>query len=515
MSPQTSRPNTGRYQSQLLNFVNRQSQRLRDQGGIFLRRVKQATLWGGQIALYPIYALFQASRVASRQIGTKFRQALYQLRPAQEVPADLSIHRVLEALNPDTASSTTLNPAARPSIANFRIGARPPKLAMLEVGQTVNAIASSLETHQLLLVTEHNELLDILTIEQQQQLQARIVWELASYWKLWRQWQQHMAVMQLPTRPSIKLPGAAGLAITDRPQLTTPARLFYQLMAWVQQGPLANRINWFDEITLIDQPQTDWFHPHLGQLPTDALIRSNAVTGFDWEAWTEDLPQTNPVARLLKAAIHHFFGRSPQTFKSAAPQPAVADPWEGPIDVEFVEPTTPTSKIQTAELTAPSPVLQVAAGVEPRRLPTTPIAAVLPPAQPRRSLGQKLSRLVKQTVGKVTQTTQATTGKMTGPATVQAASPYSNVQAAMPPLTAATAEGGNLTWANVFANDLTTTLIDTVATPIGYAKHPLEKLLGWLDQALLWAETQVAKLWQWANEQRNSMIQRWQRLWQK
>jgi hypothetical protein len=88
--------------------------------------------------------------------------------------------------------------------------------------------------------------------------------------------------------------------------------------------------------------------------------------------------------------------------------------------------------------------------------------------------------------------------------------PIAQVAAALPSalprrsrasLAAATASGnGNLTWANVFANELTTTLIDTVATPMGYVPHPLERILGGLDWIMLRLETAIAKLWQWLKQ---------------
>jgi hypothetical protein len=84
MSPQPVAP-TGRYQSQLLNFLNRQGQRLRDHSAIFLRQLKLTTLWSGQIAFYPVYAIFQATRLAAHQLGTQVQQLLHPQRPVPTV----------------------------------------------------------------------------------------------------------------------------------------------------------------------------------------------------------------------------------------------------------------------------------------------------------------------------------------------------------------------------------------------------------------------------------------------
>lgn len=130
MSPHAKSPHTShaRYQSQFLNFLNRQSQRLRDRSDQWLRQLKITSIWGGQLALYPIYALFQAGRLASRQLRSQFQQALQQLRPATEVPADLAIQRLLEAIQP--ASETRLNDRR-----NNRLSAKAPQLASLQLSR--------------------------------------------------------------------------------------------------------------------------------------------------------------------------------------------------------------------------------------------------------------------------------------------------------------------------------------------------------------------------------------------
>ncbi|HBL60467.1 MAG TPA: hypothetical protein DDZ80_19025, partial [Cyanobacteria bacterium UBA8803] len=39
--------------------------------------------------------------------------------------------------------------------------------------------------------------------------------------------------------------------------------------------------------------------------------------------------------------------------------------------------------------------------------------------------------------------------------------------------------------------------IETQATPTGYVKHPLERVLEWLDLGMLWLEELLIKLWRW------------------
>jgi len=44
-------------------------------------------------------------------------------------------------------------------------------------------------------------------------------------------------------------------------------------------------------------------------------------------------------------------------------------------------------------------------------------------------------------------------------------------------------------------------VLQTQATPLGYEKHFLTKLLNWFDQALAWLEELLVKLWQWVKHQ--------------
>ncbi len=45
--------------------------------------------------------------------------------------------------------------------------------------------------------------------------------------------------------------------------------------------------------------------------------------------------------------------------------------------------------------------------------------------------------------------------------------------------------------------ELTPDWIETAATPSGYVKHPLEKILAWLDRGILWLEERAIGIWKW------------------
>lgn len=108
--------------------------------------------------------------------------------------------------------------------------------------KAVQGIACLLTTRSLILVTNRNQILDVLTPQQQRKLQQRISWELADYW-----YQRRIAHMQ-GFKSQLKLS-------VEQQNLLPPVRFFWGLMAWVQTGPVAMATNLFQESSLV-QSQT-------------------------------------------------------------------------------------------------------------------------------------------------------------------------------------------------------------------------------------------------------------------
>jgi hypothetical protein len=75
-------PSSGRYQSWLFNFLDRQARQWQDRAAVGLRYLQLTVTWGAQILLYPIYAAFQANRLLAQQ-GRSPAQTLY-LEPGQD-----------------------------------------------------------------------------------------------------------------------------------------------------------------------------------------------------------------------------------------------------------------------------------------------------------------------------------------------------------------------------------------------------------------------------------------------
>lgn len=585
MSPSAS----GRYQSRLFNFFSRRSREFVDQCDRALRHAKVATVWGAQALLYPFYAMFQATRLVGRQIQTTIETGRPSLNSAQAATsepssaplskADQVVHNVLQAVEtlalPEAiavpalagsgslaiAASREVTAASNPSFLSRFL--QTPLAAQAPTGQgateqpaaiPVQGVATVLETRTLVLVTAQNQILDILTPAQQQQLYQRLVWEVSHY-------QRYLQILaRQRSQTPLPLP-------TDNPKLLPLIRLVQRVMAWVQTGPVAIALNWFQESTVATRPSAN-STDHSGDpdLPTHSTLATGIlpIPPIPYEALAPldraiaqleahslpasltALPATleqrgQELASILWAAVDYFFGgrRLGLTGKIDQFHPAQIsgdqvsrdrlltgdydwhpDPWLSYEDV-FGQ-TGKTSSDRTASNALPEQ--------------TVPPSAALPPALqvPISSAKNWWARLVgrfwqrdsdanpsaivstpEATTDLATQPPQSTaisTPRSTGVKATRTASlskrsrTQSTVANSGDPLVAANLamSGTNLAATSENYGDLSNTWIDAEATSLGYVKHPLERVLGWLDRAMLWLEEVIISVGQWL-----------QRLWGK
>jgi hypothetical protein len=297
----------GRYQSRLFNFVNRQVRSVVDQGDRAVRQVKVAAIWGVQILLYPVYLMVQTTRLAGRQIFTAAQtgwKPLQAEKPAEEPTpptVDTPIERLLEAVDswvslPEAKELLRLAGeaplvAVTAEVSSGLVAAteglvEPSSTQSSQIAKASNltnsivqGVASLLTTRTLVLVSTQNQILDILTPQQQQTLTSRISWELADFWRYRR--------LEQASKPTIM---ARSLAAEDRPQLFPIVSLFWQVMAWVQTGSIAIAANLFQESKLLAAPQ-----PH----PSQPLQASNSLQTLpSSEVLTPQLPATRALVFL-------------------------------------------------------------------------------------------------------------------------------------------------------------------------------------------------------------------------
>ncbi|MEH2392999.1 MAG: hypothetical protein V7K21_15560 [Nostoc sp.] len=214
---------SGRYQSKLFNFVHQQSRRVTEQWEHTFRHLQVATKWGVELLLYPVYLLFHSSESSGKTLHTKEPQTRLKLQPNDtdfqpEMPnVDTPIQHALETLHylsDDQPVSTAakifepFNPLALLGVFRLKFGDNnltnnvsltqslnitENNTGVLNPSQRENAlkqhlpvvqgIATDLMNRNLVLVTVGNEILDILTPQQQAKLEDRIINEVANYWQ--------------------------------------------------------------------------------------------------------------------------------------------------------------------------------------------------------------------------------------------------------------------------------------------------------------------------------------------
>ncbi|MDQ2099089.1 MAG: hypothetical protein QQW96_15760 [Tychonema bourrellyi B0820] len=310
-----SSSNYGPYKSQLLNFISKQSRQVADNCDRTWRQVQSATLNATQILLYPAYLLVQSSRMLARQLressqkvdlpelqefvegeNLKFSQnsslnlwnegigtesaiveivhlAENLLLPSQtqtnydnvsflingrNATPDIGLQRETQFTEKTTNTSQKLLLEHQPKTQLAEISIN--NVATINTKPEVRGIATFLPARSLVLVGDENQILDILTVEQQELLESRITWEVANSGPGRRE----IAKQELKFNLGLE-------AAAEKSQLP-PVRGFWQLMAWVQTSPLAVKRNQFGESILAVKKAIDANTDH-------HLIISQQITG--------------------------------------------------------------------------------------------------------------------------------------------------------------------------------------------------------------------------------------------
>ncbi|MBW4681190.1 MAG: hypothetical protein KME19_13885 [Microcoleus vaginatus WJT46-NPBG5] len=252
---------SSRYQSRFFNFLSQKSRRVAETCDHAVRQLKVATVWGAQVFLYPIYAIFQTARLTGKQLeqavteGKPLLQESTSSQPQEPPTVDTPLQKVLEATQtlslPEDVAKRFSPPAGNSQLAvkpagklNATKSAKIQKNAGKGDNAIIHGVASLIATKSLVFVTVKNEVLDILTPPQQEKLRQRISWEVAHYCRYQKlaATQRRKNIAQLPPPE-------------ERANLALPVRVFVNVMAWVQSGPVAVAVNLFQEAALVLQPR--------------------------------------------------------------------------------------------------------------------------------------------------------------------------------------------------------------------------------------------------------------------
>jgi hypothetical protein len=522
MSSPTQDPNNP-FKSRLFNFINRQVIQIGDRLGTTFRHVKVATEWGLQVILYPLYLIVQASRSVGKQIGLRLEKS--SLLPAS-VDSASTEEKELPNLTVDRPIQGVLK----------EIGSREQGAGSREI----KSIASLLDSKNLVLIDANNQILDVLDRQQQQKLKQRIVWEVASYYHDRRLLSSSREGL-LPVNPS-------------NSNVLAPVRFFWQTMDWVQTSPVAMAIDLFGESKLfvpsfdlssLDRdrsnesnelllPAKAWLvqiDSTIAQLETDRLSSTTELVDRLGENWsgtlqtltnklknskqnstnTTELTRSDPfqIQALIRAAIDYFFGKQGDNIQvegkvidermlSDRQQPILGeripstlpgtkeiefDRWDDREDdreddpwlswEDLYEDSSSTTELQSNMLSSDRHL----------QLPSAPQTPNLSP--------QLAPDLMKKSLAKQRQ--KALRRRQAQPNSLIKQQPKSNRIAQSPTnadrLSRSQSQSSNL------SNDRERDWWEVESTPIGYEKHPLERILKLLDRLILFVEEVIVFIW--------------------
>jgi hypothetical protein len=205
------------YQSRVFTFVRKRTNQLKDTCTQGLRHLKVAVVWSGQILLYPIHLLAQTTKIFQSQLPSPPQQSV--LPPVAEIEIEAALELIVEAGYPivlavsggslaieDTHSSQLSQVSSARKALSVMVNENSANIEQYDADTDdwevssyspsgsrqvttrkpiIRGLSSLLLDRQLVLVTTENEILDILTSSQQQEIRRRIGIDLAMAWYQW------------------------------------------------------------------------------------------------------------------------------------------------------------------------------------------------------------------------------------------------------------------------------------------------------------------------------------------
>jgi hypothetical protein len=250
------------HQSRVFTFIGNHANQLKNTCARGLRQLKVAVVWGGQILLYPFQLLAQTN-IFQPQISTPPSHSVLP-QPTSDINIEQALELVEEAGHPillapkerlrqQSGSANELAHKAPLAVDDWsfideslwntshgniaiksqEISYSPSKSRQVTSSKPIiRGLSSLLIDRQLVLVTIDNELLDILTIAQQQEIRRRIGIDIATTWHQW-----HTNKL-FGDDSAHQLAGGKQLLIANESSIEreiSPQNLFDRLSNWFQK----------------------------------------------------------------------------------------------------------------------------------------------------------------------------------------------------------------------------------------------------------------------------------------
>lgn len=460
-----------RYQSRLFNFIHRQSRFLTNRLSSAWKSLQAVTSWIAPIVFYPSLPQSAAKRNLRQlpntppTVDTPIKQVLLLV---EDLPSEQETvttapsknlfrflwNKFFPKVNTElstTANSSQLLESTEQESSNFLVQNRP----------KVQGIASLISNRLLVLVSAHNEILDILTSHQQQVLQARIISEVTS-WRLQRLFPSKR--QRLPARQN---------------RLLAPIN---SIVSWVQRDKEQGKLSIFSvgAIASLDR--------NLARFETDLAPVAIITKAFQ-------------IQGLIWAAINYFFKRD------CAERSARGD--RIPKLPEFTMNNLEDPWLEMSDLFGNEDVAKQSLVLENPANSTSYLLENKNVTQSDQELNKySLNSLLKrwrQPIQKNSASITVKTPQITKITKAQPSSLSQNPQISQK-LKAVATNSPSFNLSNSVVAKSSERLepkpdwIETPAIAMGYVKHPLEQLLEWLDLAMLWLENTLVKFWHWLQQ---------------
>lgn len=304
---------SGRYQSRLLNFVHQQTRRLTEKWDHTFRNIQVATKWGAELLLYPIYRLLHPDASPPQILAGKAEPQL-KLSPSTSPDVDTPIQEVLAAVKtlssqPEPAPLSKLWGFVRSKLLLSSPTQAQPSANIQRHLPVMRGIATNLVNRNLVLVTANNEILDVLTPEQQAKLTARIMAEVGNYGQLPNNQPENKLIgkisdtlAQITGIIPVKLPSLPASTAADLPQKAEKIIDFIDV----------SLAQWETNTLLPMQQRSQEIMRGVQTQVSSLIYGQKPVSGKGDITVNPDIVETPKfnVSALIAAAIDYFFGVS-------------------------------------------------------------------------------------------------------------------------------------------------------------------------------------------------------------
>ena len=307
------------YQSRVFTFISKRTNQLKDTCTKGLRHLKVAVVWSGQVLLYPLHLLAQTAKIFQPQLAPPPPQRALTSQPVPDLNIEQALELVAATEYPIAIAGVPLAIEARSivdenlwNVEHIQHEDRFDR-DLTSIGQLaqsdrvtigkpiIRGMSSLLVDRQLVLVTTTNEIIDILTNSQQQEIRRRIGMDLAISWEYWhqaklsdRQYSPQLSSTDreflLPDRLEEETYHSRKIPTLQPPKLFNPSKIWQQLTGWVKK---------------VTPPQTTI---DASQLPRQLPSASYSFIPPPIDNRFLDLPQLPPIKQpqILASQEHPF-----------------------------------------------------------------------------------------------------------------------------------------------------------------------------------------------------------------